>query len=180
VDTAGEIRTISHALRPQLLSRFGLSSALRNLAEELNNATTMRWESRIDDLTGLLNPDDEINLYRIVQEGMNNSLRHAGATAGTLTVRHEDGFLQVTVSDNGKGFDVAATEGNGDGGFGLRSMRQRAGLLSASLEILSIPGQGTRIQLDVPVSNAHPDSAGTADVSNAHSDADAASDRITI
>ncbi|MBN1448153.1 MAG: tetratricopeptide repeat protein [Bacteroidetes bacterium] len=151
IDTVSEVRAISHALRPQLLNRFGLSSALRNLVEEINNVTHISWEGHVDDLTGLLSPDDEINLYRIVQEGMNNTIKHAGATSGQLDVHRADAIIHITLSDNGKGFQPDVKRSNGDGGLGLQSMQQRADLLSAELRIESAPGNGTRITIDIPI-----------------------------
>lgn len=154
VETIAEVRAISHALHPQLLQRFGLSSALRNLVEEFGEASEVRWNADIDDLTDALPPDDAINLYRIVQEGMNNTTRHARASSGTLTVCRDTTGIHVTLADNGHGCDVATIEQqatNGLGGMGLHGMRRRAELLGARLDITSRPGHGMRIVLDVPV-----------------------------
>ena len=150
-DTVSEVRSISHALRPQLLSRFGLASALRNLIEEINTVTPVSWTVHVDDLSGYLSPDDEINLYRIVQEGVHNTVRHANARHALLEVRHEDIHIRLLLSDDGKGFDAGAVLNNGDGGLGLRSMKERANLLQATLHIDSAPGAGTRIRITVPL-----------------------------
>ena len=159
VETIAEVRAISHALHPQLLQRFGLSSALRNLVEELGEASEVRWTADIDDLADAISPDDAINLYRIVQEGMNNTMRHAAAASGTLTVRRDDTGIHVTLADDGRGCDLAAVArraANGAGSMGLHGMQRRAELLGALLDITSRPGHGTRITLDMPAS-AHAD-----------------------
>lgn len=153
VDTIAEVRAISHALRPQLLHRFGLSAALRNLVEEVGEASDVRWTAEIDELKGALAADDEINLYRIVQEGMNNTMRHARASAGTVEVRRNGRTLLVTLSDDGVGYDprVASEDGSaGPHGMGLQSMRRRAELLGAAFRVESRPGAGTRITLELP------------------------------
>jgi two-component system, NarL family, sensor kinase len=167
VDTIAEVRAISHALRPQLLQRFGLSAALRNLVEELGEASDVRWSADIDDMTGALSADDEINLYRIVQEGMSNTMRHAHASSGTLEVRRNGGNIHVTLSDDGVGCEGVACIGNGEGdenrigegdvgdgppGMGLHGMQRRAELLGGTLRIDSASGRGTRIVLDIPLS----------------------------
>ncbi|MBE0643356.1 MAG: tetratricopeptide repeat protein [Bacteroidetes bacterium] len=150
-DTVGEVRTISHALRPQLLSRFGLSSALRNLIEDVNSCSDINWEAKVDDLAGLLTPDDEINLYRIVQEAVSNVIRHSDAPSALLEVQRTASSLQITLSDDGRGFDQSTVKNNGNGGLGLGSMHQRAELLSSELSINSQTGSGTRIVLTVPI-----------------------------
>jgi signal transduction histidine kinase len=165
VDTIAEVRAISRSLSPQLLKRFGLSAALRNLVVEMESATGIAWTTDIEDIAGVLSPHQEINLYRIVQEGANNIVRHSRATAGSLVVRRTGGALRVRLSDNGTGFDLAATEaattvsnglhgdaqGTETSGMGLHSMRRRADLLSAKLRIDSRTGDGTDITLEIPV-----------------------------
>jgi signal transduction histidine kinase len=157
VDTVGEVRAISHALRPQLLSRFGLSAALRNLVEEINSVTEISWEGNVDDLTGLLAPDDEINLYRIVQEGMNNTIRHADASSGNLNIQRSGHSILVSITDDGKGFDSGELKINGNGGLGFQSMQQRSNLLSAVLQINSELGRGTSITIEIPIPDPLPD-----------------------
>ena len=153
VDTIAEVRAISHALRPQLLHRFGLSAALRNLVEEVGEASDVRWTAEIDELKGALAADDEINLYRIVQEGMNNTMRHANASSGTVEVRRNGSVLRVFLSDNGVGYDTQTMEednSEGSRGMGLHGMRRRAELLGAAFRVESRPGAGTRITLELP------------------------------
>lgn len=153
VETISEIRAISHALRPLLLRRFGLSASLRGLVDELDGISELHWTADIDDLSGLLESDDEINLYRIVQEAANNTLRHARARSARITVRRVDAGIHVEIFDDGQGWPVHATgkQGSANGnGMGIDGMRHRAELLGATLHIDSAPGRGTRIVLDIP------------------------------
>lgn len=114
--------------------------------------TPVSWTVQVDELPAQLSPDDEINLYRIVQEGVHNTVRHANARHALLEVRHEDTHIRLILSDDGEGFDAGPVPNNGDGGLGLRSMKERANLLQATLHIDSAPGAGTRIRITVPLS----------------------------
>jgi PAS domain S-box-containing protein len=92
-----------------------------------------------------------IQLLRITQEALSNVRKHAGATCARLVFTVAGDLLQVAIVDNGRGFGPAATVAKLDGGFGLRSMRERAEELGGCLEIISQPGRGTQIIVQVPL-----------------------------
>lgn len=105
------------------------------------NARTARGGS------AAITPDAEIQLLRIIQEALTNVRRHAQATCVTLTIEEREGWLSASVEDNGCGFDPDACP---TGHLGLRVMRERAASVGGNLSIVSFPGQGTCIQVDIP------------------------------
>jgi two-component system NarL family sensor kinase len=92
----------------------------------------------------------EIILYRIIQEALNNMIRHAGATSVSITMNFTAAHLQISINDNGKGFDPSTINNEGMPGLGLRNMAKRARLIEAGFNIRSQAGKGTSIVLHVP------------------------------
>jgi signal transduction histidine kinase len=92
-----------------------------------------------------------IQLLRIIQEALSNVRKHAGATCARLAFTVTGDLLQIAIDDNGRGFDPAAMVAKLDGGFGLRSMRERVEELGGCLEIISQPGRGTQVIMQVPL-----------------------------
>lgn len=149
-----ELRLILFELRPLELQHAGLVPALRQRLEaverragleahivvEANNA----WLDQV-----LRQPLVEETLYRIAQEALNNALKHSAATAVDLTLSAEDQRLIFYVSDNGRGFDLAAVADRG-GGQGLASMRERALKAGGQFIVHTAPGQGTRVCVELP------------------------------
>ena len=95
----------------------------------------------------VLRPLLEDELFRIAQEALNNSLKHAGATSTVVRLTAQAGKVELEVEDNGKGFDPPAVANKG--GIGLLSIRQRVQNLDGSLSILSAPGEGTKVKVTV-------------------------------
>jgi signal transduction histidine kinase len=95
---------------------------------------------------GLFPPQTEISIYRIVQEGLNNAVKHASATSVSLTVRRNGGVVQIRLSDDGRGF-----EPNQRDGFGLTGIKERVQLLGGRMNINSALGQGTCLRVEIPV-----------------------------
>jgi signal transduction histidine kinase len=147
-----EVRKIARNLRPYQLDRLGLTLALKDILQKMSESSVIDVTGDVDELAGLLPPEAEINLYRIVQEGVNNVVKHAGATAAHVEVRPNGGHLLVRIADNGRGFLADATDGlSEDGGFGLAGIRERARILGGTCTIHSAPGRGTVIQVTVPL-----------------------------
>ncbi|MEX1140064.1 MAG: two-component regulator propeller domain-containing protein [Bacteroidota bacterium] len=150
-DTAAEmvelIREIAHDLRPAHLERFGLKDTLTMNMEQVASSGEIKWTCRIDDLKSLLRKEDEINLYRIVQEAVQNVMKHSKASAAQVELRRTETSIIVSIRDNGRGFDSGAQEGKG--GLGLATMRERARLLGGNIAITSRPGE-TRLELVLP------------------------------
>jgi signal transduction histidine kinase len=148
-----ESRELSRLLRPPVLDDLGLAAALSWLARTLEQRTGLRVELNLEGLEQRLDPDVETLVFRLVQEALTNVLRHAGVDRATVGVSLGDGLLALHVSDQGRGFDagtaLAGTEAAT--GSGLRGMRDRLELFGGRLELISEPGDGTRVSAVVPL-----------------------------
>jgi len=154
--TIGEVRSISQGLRPAALEQVGLTKAVDWMIEQIGEASTTKFTSEIDNLDGALGPDLEINLYRIVQEALNNVIKHAQATEVMVVARREPGQITVSILDNGRGFDSNDQEAERSrqgrkATLGLDGMTERAKLLDGHIKIQSTPGIGTKVTLMVPL-----------------------------
>lgn len=149
-----DVRAISHALRPAALEQVGFTKAVEWMLEKVAETSRMRFGSDIDDIDGLLGPEKEINLYRIIQEGLNNVLKHSQASQVLVEIKRQQSNISVSIFDDGKGFDPAQL--NGKAGkhpsFGLTGIKERAKVLDGILTLQSAPGTGTRLTVNVPLS----------------------------
>jgi signal transduction histidine kinase len=150
-DAISEVKEIAYNLRPFQLDRFGLAKAIESMLKTVSEANEVELSAQIDDIDGVFTKEAEINLYRILQESINNMLKHAQATRGSVTVKRDGQRIEVIVQDNGKGFqtDVKHTGEGAKSKFGLVGMSERARILGAKYEIRSSPGEGTTIYLKI-------------------------------
>ncbi|MBN9624143.1 MAG: sensor histidine kinase [Actinobacteria bacterium] len=141
-------------LRPAALDEIGLVPALRTLAERKGRAGGLRIEVSADLQDGgeRLPAETENVIYRLVQEALNNVVKHAGATRAEAVLRRVGNVVEVSVADDGRGFDPAATSG----GFGLTGMRERVELAAGTLRIESGGDRGTKISASIPMAVAGP------------------------
>ncbi|MEO3827158.1 sensor histidine kinase [Actinomadura sp. B10D3] len=159
---AAETRAAIGGLRPPVLDDLGLSAALATLAREAGDGpgapsgpldVTVTVEGELEDEL----PDHvQTALYRIAQEAVGNSLRHADATRVDLLLEHSRDRVRLKVADDGAGFsirDVLAQGGRGrrPDSYGLRGMRERAELLGGRFTVTSRPGAGTTVEAVVPI-----------------------------
>jgi signal transduction histidine kinase/ligand-binding sensor domain-containing protein len=145
-----EVKEIAYNLRPYQLDRLGLTRSLEGMLKRVAAPTGLRLSAEVEMIDGLLPPDSEINLYRVVQEGVSNILKHARATEARVRVRRQPGGVEVTIRDNGQGFDpsrAAAGDGPQRGGFGLLGIAERVRMLGGHLHIQTAPGRGTAIRI---------------------------------
>lgn len=133
-----ELRLLVHELRPLELETEGLKGALRQRLDAVERRAgvdaQLLFEGHIELPTHL-----EYELYRVAQEALNNSLKHAGATLLTVRVVADGQHIQLEIEDNGKGFDVE--QASAKGGMGLANMRERVAALEGVLDILSTPAE---------------------------------------
>jgi signal transduction histidine kinase len=148
-----EVRQITHDLRPYQLDRLGLSQAIRAVIQRVSENTPIQFASHVDDIDGLFDSESEIHVYRIVQEGINNVVKHSGATEATVVIKRQPVVISLSIRDNGKGFDASLinTAGWHDAGFGLSGIKERTRILSGTLLVDSRPGQGTNLTFDIPI-----------------------------
>jgi PAS domain S-box-containing protein len=143
-------REVLAALRPATLVVLGLVKSIQVIADEMQGRTGVRCRlvSHQDDIGALCGADVENTLYRSVQELLMNIEKHAKATATTITIACTNGWVTLTVKDDGVGF--AAHQGPGEGRFGLRGIEERVEILGGSLSIRSEPGTGTAVTIRLP------------------------------
>jgi signal transduction histidine kinase len=138
-----EMRLLVYQLRPPTLEQEGLLGALHQRLSAVEKRAGVQAQLIAEDLIELAAPIEE-GLYRIAQEALNNSLKHAGATSVTVRLVTNNGDLVLEVADDGKGFDLDSQDSH-QGGLGLLSMQERASRMGGSLEVYSTIGSGTTV-----------------------------------
>ncbi len=162
--TMADLRRFTRALRPIYLEDLGLVAALEMLAREVGQANHLQVDFRRAGPERRLSPEVELALYRMAQEALNNAARHAQASLASLNITFKSGAVIMTVSDDGRGFQVPAspTELAPSGHFGLLGLHERAELIGAHLEVQSAPGRGAQIIVNLPTGDkAHAGKAQT-------------------
>jgi signal transduction histidine kinase/ligand-binding sensor domain-containing protein len=142
-----ETREISYNLRPYQIDRLGLTKAVESVINRAAKITQVIFTSDIDPIDNVVPKEIEIHLYRIVQESINNIIKHAQATTCKVTIKHWHERLNIDIEDNGKGFDTSSQANQGTPSFGIHGISERARLLGGTARIESIPGKGTRVLL---------------------------------
>jgi signal transduction histidine kinase len=148
-----EVRAIAYNLRPLNLERLGLTVVLEEMIEKVADASGIEFSADIAPLDGHLTPEGEISLYRIIQESINNIVRHSQATRAGVEVWPDTGGLHVTVRDNGRGFqsgpphDRVPASGSG---LGLTDIAERVRMLDGAHTLTSAPGRGTTLSIHIP------------------------------
>ena len=143
-----EIRRIAQGLRPPALDMLGLSPAIESYARSVAETSGLSVQTDIAATDGMLSPEAELALYRIVQEALSNVARHSQARSARVDLEIMRNAVQVVVSDTGRGFSVE--EEMARGGLGLFGMQERGAYLGGTVEIDSRPGQGTRVRVMIP------------------------------
>ena len=144
-DTAKEVRSIAHNLMPDLLARDGLAEALRQFCQHIQGSGLLQVDFQAINMEERLSKSMELTLYRIIQELLNNIMKHAHATEVLVQLSRQSNRVECTVEDNGRGFDV---EG-GAQGAGLETIRSRLQYLDGELDIDSSEGHGTSVHIVV-------------------------------
>ena len=144
-----DIRELSHRLHPSVLDMLGLPAALKSLVEDVGAIRPGPIHLHSENVPPSLPATHATNVYRIVQEALNNATKYAPAAPVNITLVATDHLLHLTIEDKGPGFNVSAIREKK--GLGLVNMQERAHALGAQLHIRSQPGQGTTITLGVPI-----------------------------
>ena len=150
-----EVRRISFNLTPSALSDYGIVPVLNKFSREITKIADLQvtFENR----TGFLSRLEgkvENNLYRIVQEGVNNAIKYSQAKEVKIVLSHNSQYLHLEISDDGVGFDMGELEAKGHfsaSGHGIFNIRERANFINGQCEITSLKGKGTTISIQVPL-----------------------------
>lgn len=150
-DTLEKLRAISHNLRPPTLDTVGLNSALEGLCKVFTQRTQMPVSYVGMDTTEISNPID-ICLYRILQEGLTNCAKHGQVSHVEVSLKRNDDVVQLSIQDNGQGFDLADTlSDQNETGIGLIDMQERLESLNGRMNVYSKPGAGARLVATIPL-----------------------------
>jgi signal transduction histidine kinase len=147
-ETIERVRRISSELRPSILDDLGLAAAIEWQLSEFQKRTDIRAQIVSDAENVRLARDAEAATFRVVQEALTNVIRHAEATRVGVVVRSEHGLLRISIEDNGKG--ITEEQINSAKSLGIVGMRERIARLGGKFNILSGPGKGTRLEIEIP------------------------------
>ncbi len=152
-ESINEVREISYNLRPYQLDRLGLTKSLESIIEKISPTSRTSFTADIDNIDNVFAKDSEINIYRIVQEALNNAIKHSNAQAVFVKVSRNDSQVEIAVEDDGRGFDppkAAASQSDGSGG-GLRDISERVRILGGTMNIHAALSRGTRLNVQLPI-----------------------------
>jgi len=144
-----EVHDIARQLHPRILEDLGLRHAVKSLCELFSRSEGIPVELNFGKIPEKIPEETSLNLYRIIQESLNNVAKHAEASRIWIELRVHEGELYLSVRDNGKGFDPAKVKGKKS--LGLVGMRERAALIGGIIEISSDRSEGTEVSIRVPV-----------------------------
>jgi len=134
-------------MMPEALVRYGLPDSLKDFCEDLNDTGQIKVHLQVLGMEQRLDSSVEVVLYRIVQELLNNILKHAQATDAYVQLVRRDEIVHLTVEDNGKGFDPKQAEHHK--GAGMRNIENRVAYLGGTLDIQSAVGEGTSVEIEI-------------------------------
>jgi len=149
-----EVREIAYNLHPYQLDSLGLTKAIEAMLKKVEHISGIRFSASIDNVDNALPVASEINLYRVVQESVNNIVKHSGASEASVSIQKAFPFIHLNVSDNGRGFSHAASVINAasSNGLGLRGIDERVRILGGKCLIESAPDKGTSISVAIKLS----------------------------
>ena len=143
-----EMRRVAHNMMPEALVKFGLDTALKDFCNEINQNGIVKIDYQSIEMENAeIDQTTAINIYRIVQELINNILKHASAKSAFVQVTNTNGQLSVTVEDDGKGFDTSIL--TLEKGMGWNNIQSRIKFLNGKIDVQSDPGKGTSIHFEL-------------------------------
>ena len=147
-NSMAELRRVAHNMMPEALVRLGLEQAIQDYCDHLNESGTIRIKCQFHGLETRLEAANEIVVYRIVQELVNNIIRHAAASEALVQLMRNEDLLSIIIEDNGRGFDLSAVP---QGGAGLGNVRSRVDYLHGVMDVRAEPGKGVSVHIECPL-----------------------------
>ena len=157
-ESIDETRNLAHNLRPAHIEQVGLTASLQEMIREVSQSSEVRFERRVENVDGVFKGDAATNIYRIMQEALNNVTRHSKAHQAAITVERDVHSVRLRVADDGIGFDTRQARTRR--GLGLTSMTERVRMLGGNFNIESAPGHGTQLAIEVPIVESDGDGDG--------------------
>src|SRR5690606_34584825 len=152
VNTLDELRSISRGLHPATLDKLGTTAAILAMVNEVDANTDIFFTNEIENIDQYLSKEASLHLYRILQELLNNMVKHANAKVASVNIEIKKNHIEIIVKDNGKGFEYS-DKLNSETSLGMRTLMERASILNSSLDINSRPDSGTTVTLIIPIQN---------------------------
>ncbi|MBK7374729.1 MAG: sensor histidine kinase [Ferruginibacter sp.] len=149
-ESCKEIRSVSHQMMPNALLKSGLASAVKEFIDKIDNRI-LKINLHAEGLSERLDSNTETVLYRVIQECVNNVIKHSGASNLDISLIKDEDGISVTVEDNGCGFDT--TDKQKTEGIGLKNIRSRVEFLKGTVDFDSSPGKGTLVAIHIPASH---------------------------
>lgn len=154
-----EARSITSNLRPVELDRLGLRIAVQSMFDRVEENADIQIESEITALEHNWVPQDEINIFRIIQEALNNAIKHSDAKTIRIDANKYTHDFIINISDNGIGFDLSEVlKGTRKSGLGIDSLHERIHLLNGKLTVSTAPSKGTTLRFEFPIKKASAES----------------------
>src|ERR1700722_11351787 len=151
--TIAEVRQISRDLHPHQLDHLGLTRALEAMIDNAAQASGFTFDRKLDFVDDIFPKDAAMNLYRVVQESLNNILKNSRAKQSSITLERDVHEVQLRIEDDGGGFKAGKSQSGGKG-LGLKNIAERVRMLGGKLKIDSQPGHGTHIEVTIPISES--------------------------
>lgn len=149
-ETIDEVRTISRDLYPFQLQELGITKAIEHTITQIDENTSVFISSEIDNIDNLFQKEQEVNIYRIVQESLSNIIKHAKAEASKVSIKRLANMIIISIKDNGVGFDFPEKYKETNS-LGLKTLLERTKFLQGQMKIQSKKGDGTLIEFTFPV-----------------------------
>jgi ligand-binding sensor domain-containing protein/signal transduction histidine kinase len=165
-----EVRDIAYNLRPYQLDQFGLTEGIEAVVRKLGSASDIQFDLEVDPVDSIFCPADESHLFRVIQEAATNIVKHSGARNAKVRVQRQDRCIRMQIQDDGCGLPSTAKSSTAPpispaerekagvreliprgGGFGLPGMAERVRILGGTMQLKSAPGQGTQLEINIPI-----------------------------
>jgi len=149
------VREIAYNLRPFHLDELGLTKAIESMLNRVSEASEIEFKAEVDSIDNFFPKDAEINFYRIVQECVNNIVKHSNATEAGVRIKRIGAEMRFSIWGNGKDFDTDKLSSlkAKQSGFGLAGINERAKILGGKLSVNSSPENGTSVNLIIKTRN---------------------------
>lgn len=144
-----ETRSLAHNLRPMHIEHAGLTASLQELIREVSQSSQVYFERRVENVDGIFKGEAATNVYRVVQEALNNLIKHSHAQQAMITVERDIRTVRLQIADDGVGFDTGQEASRQ--GLGLTSISERVRMLGGTLCLQSAPGHGTQLTIELPI-----------------------------
>ncbi|HRG17615.1 MAG TPA: sensor histidine kinase [Flavobacterium lutivivi] len=148
--TLEELRNISRGIYPATLEKLGITSALKTLIDEVDSNSTILFDYEIDDIDACLNKDTALQFYRIVQEVLNNIIKHSQTNEASISVIKSEKAIDLTIIDKGIGFN-AIHSFEKLSSMGMKTIHERVKIINGTITINSKPKKGTQVYLTLPI-----------------------------